>query len=69
MRGMVVGEGGRSSGVLLYVTMRITFNIPEFTRNESNSDSHVLKHLNWTKSMLSSINGVEMLPSSFECFP
>ena len=69
MKGMVVGEGGRSSGVLLYVTMRITFNIPEFTRNESTSESHVLKNLNWKKSMLSRTNGVEMSPSSFECFP
>ena len=57
------------SGVMFVVTMRITFNIPEFTRNKSTSESHVLKNLNWNKSMLSITNGVEMSPSSFECFP
>ena len=37
MRGMVVGEGDRSSGVLLYyVTMQITLPILEFARKERN---------------------------------
>ena len=36
-------EAGDSNGVnVYYVTMRITFNIPEFTRNERNSHCDVL---------------------------
>ena len=33
---------GDSNGGNVYVTMRITFNIPEFTRNERNSHCDVL---------------------------
>ena len=35
-------SGDSNGGNVLYVTMRITFNIPEFTRNERNSHCDVL---------------------------
>ena len=35
-------SGDSNGGNMWYVTMRITFNIPEFTRNERNSHCDVL---------------------------
>ena len=36
------GSGDSNGGNVYYVTMRITFNIPEFTRSERNSHCDVL---------------------------
>ena len=36
-------SGDSNGGNVLYVTMRITFNIPEFTRNERNWHCDVLR--------------------------